>query len=258
MTHQIVVSPSQHERWEGCPRKWAYSKIVKPPPNPKADWGKVFHDIMERWGKHGTPPDPRTPQGEAALSGLHLVPLPGDGECELEIKPVIAGVTYHMQVDRLYAFTPRASVVVLDYKTTGDFMYMKLPGGEGDKNFEADPQRVIYAHWAAQALDVESVTAYWLYFRRPTKAQPSEARPSVLTEDRHAIAARFWERHARVSLPIVQATELLYSYRRPDRSYAPEVVRELDRFPRNYGHCSAFGKCPYLAHCHQGAPPPPL
>lgn len=221
--HIPHVSSSQHSTWEGCPRKWGYSRRRERTDTPETLFGTRAHEVAENYGKFGIPPDPTTREGACILAGLHLIPLPGQALHEVDFEFLAGGVPYRGRIDMIYGYDPGVVVVIDDHKTTG-----WLGNAKDERRLEDDPQRVIYSFWALHAYSVEYVAFKLTYYQRKKPA----AKPVIYLGHRDEITRAFWARHNRVSLPIVQAHNL-----------------PLEALPRNFDHCSAFRGCEFRKEC---------
>lgn len=237
---RVHVSPSQIATWQGCARKWAYSRIRPRSENRYAAFGSRAHTIAEAWLEHGTPPDARTPEGACIMAGLDCLPMPGTAEVETRFDETWGGVHYTGRVDFVYGYEPARTVIVGDHKTTGDLRFRKRVDGvtpdgyDREKDLREDPQRIVYSFWAMAKFDVEWIGAHWQYYRR----KPPHSVPVFMFEHRDEVARRFDELHRKYTLPIVDANGV--------------DPREL---PRSLEHCGAFGGCPYREECHAGTSP---
>ena len=233
------VSPSQIATFRDCPRKHAYSRVRPRTENKWAAFGSRAHTIAENWLEHGTPPDANTPEGVCILAGLGDLPMPRSpgSVVEHQFRETYLGATYTGRIDLVYGYRPGISVVICDHKTTGNLDYMMSldPAHAGtDRDFTADPQRIVYSYWATQALGVESVTAHWQYYRR----KPPLSRSIKMAEPAAEIEARFLRLHAAYSLPILAAV-----------GHPPE------HSARNLASCRKYGACPYRTECHHDVTP---
>ena len=225
MTH---VSPSQIHTWRGCKRRWAYSRIRPRTSNRYAAFGTKTHEYREKWLRDGVPPDANTPEGRCAIAGLEHLPMPGTCMVEIPIEFALEGVAYVGIAD---VVEYQGGVHVHDHKSCGSFDWALTAEDLFD-----DPQRIIYSYWAGAVLQAGEVEATWHYLRR----KPPACRPVSIAEDTRSIQARMLDLHRRDGLPIAQAS-------------AGPV--DPERFPRNLGHCTAYGGCPFADECLSGVSP---
>lgn len=237
MTH---VSASQISTYRDCPRKWAYSRVRPRSQNRYAAFGDRAHKVAEAWLEHGTPPDASTPEGRCILSGISDLPMPGVADVERKFTETWHGIRFTGRIDFSYRLRyadcpgcegpngvvcPRhgQQVVIGDHKTTGRREYIKSA-----EQLAEDPQRILYAYWAVEALGAEQVLAHWQYYLR----DGSHSRSVLLTEDADAIRGRFVALYADSAAPIRLSAGL-----------------PIDSFPRKLSACQKYGGCPYRDEC---------
>jgi len=226
------VSASQISTWLDCQRKWWYTRHRPRHEDPLAQFGSRSHEILAAWLKHGTPPDPSTPEGACVLPGLPLLPLPGTGVVEQPFRFALDGVEYVGTPDLVFGYVPGEQITILDHKTTGNLAYQKIPGHPNPEfDLLTDPQRIMYSFWGAREYGVPWANAVWLYYRR----KPPKAEPSVLGESLNTITERFAALHE-----IGRAMQ---------HDYAPENL------PRSLSACSKYRGCPFRAECHHDLDP---
>lgn len=166
-----TFSASQVDKWEECPRRWAWRYVTKIPQedNPKARLGSRGHEIAEDWLRDGIPPDPeemftytfrgkevvRHP-GRMVLSGIHHLPAPRTPGMELESHITWETGACHWQgyVDVLLR-EPR----VQDHKFTGDLKWAKTP-----EELQDNVQALLYASWASEFFGVPEVPVEFVYY----------------------------------------------------------------------------------------------
>lgn len=267
-----TASPSQLEHWLGCQHKWGLSRIRPSASTAAAEFGDRCHKIAEAYLTTGKYPDPATLEGRTVIAGLHLLPTPGsaavecvgtmwvdrDGNVHPDAVTYVAGkvvgthtsecalgllfpnpvcrcgglIGYSFRLDMLYGYVPGRHIVVSDHKTTGDMEHAKTIG-----ELEDDPQRIIYAHWAATTWGVESVTVTWIYYQRETKHAKAKTEHVTFTESAARIAERFRALHPTV-IDMVRA-----------RALPPDYL------PKTLTYCGAFGRCSYRNECHANVDP---
>lgn len=232
------VSPSQIDTRRGCARKHAYDRQRPYRQHPSAAAGDRVHRVLESWLQDRIVPNPATPEGRCALTGIHHLPQPGQVLVEHAIRTDLGTppAAYSMRLDMLYGYAPGRVVVVGDHKSTGDISRLakRVAHEDPSQDFVTDTQRIIYCHWAAEALQVPSVIAHWEYYQRDAKR---DALAVVYQEDRETLRERFDHLHTRYSLPIIQ-----------DHGSRPE------EHPRNLAYCRRYGRCQHMDECHADIP----
>lgn len=225
----VYVSPSQINNWLGCRRKWAFSRVRDRFDTEYTRFGTAVHDYKEQWLLHGTPPDPNTKEGRAALAGLPFLPVPGSCELatEVAIKQELLGVPYNSRLDLIFDYKQNECVTVWDHKTCGRVDWAKTP-----EQLQFDPQWIVYGYWASITCEVPLVHGVWGYVQRDAK----RAAQVRISNTREELAWKMGELNRRVSLPIL----------------AHHGVPPLD-LPPDLRECYKYGTrnpCEHLAECH--------
>lgn len=219
------ISASALATFDLCPRKWAWKEIagIKPEPNASAAFGTAVHDQIERYYRDGRPFDLRTPEGETALAGHHLLPARGpEVEVERPFTLLWGGISFGGRKDLEVPGT------VFDHKTTKDLRWAKTP-----EELATDYQSVLYGveHMVRRGLD--RVGLRWVYYRTraPHKAMAVDLTIGLQDEATQTTMARAVER-GRVMLRLI------------DQCKDP-----LD-LPPVGDACAAYGGCPHQSRCN--------
>ena len=228
------VSPSQVNTWDTCKRRWWYSRRRPRTSNVYAEFGTRVHALLESWLALGIAPPLRSPAGPdkhglCAVQGLGLIPAPRTAIVEQGFKLDYQGVRWNGRIDFLHDYRAQGPITIGDHKTIS-----KLARAKTSDELLVDPQRIVYAAWAAATFSVRSVTATWVYYQRTS---PKSRRVDV-TESSTEIWQRFRDLHHRVGLPILAATS----------------IETPHAFPRNLDACQLYPPhgCPYAGECLQG------
>lgn len=221
-----VFSASQISTFEACPRKWAFLKIegLKEPDKPSAALGTAVHKVIEEWLRDGKEPDRKTPEGDIAFSGLHLLPQPKTVGMELE-KPfaiTFGGHTFRGYKDIEILATP----IVYDHKTTVDLQWAK-----SESDLPVDVQATLYAADAMMRAKSPHCDLQWTYLRTRGARRAEPVRVRVM---RGQITPRL-EQTLRSADAMAEA---LASGRR------------ANDLPFNDKECASFGGCPFLSECN--------
>lgn len=219
------ISASALATFDLCPRKWAWKEIagIKPEPNASAAFGTAVHDQIERYYRDGRPFDLRTPEGETALAGHHLLPARGpEVEVERPFTLLWGGISFGGRKDLEIHGT------VFDHKTTKDLRWAKTP-----EELATDYQSVIYGveHMVRRCLD--RVGLRWVYYRTraPHKAMAVDLTIGLQDEATQATMARAVER-GRVMLRLI------------------EQCKDPLELPPVGDACAAYGGCPHQSRCN--------
>jgi hypothetical protein len=255
-SYPLVVSASQCETFQDCPRKWWLGKVqrLKEPLKDSTERGDVFHEVCERWleadDRADVDPfpegwDDRISPVDAALikvvfqqfvdRGI-LVRTPGrQVEKPFQI-PVLDGVSMIGFIDVL------EPTRVTDHKTTSAPRYMKTADGLA-KNF----QMVIYGCAAiAEYLrrkdpppDTITLRHNQAFLPKPdsddlpfVRATEVDVTPEYIVD--------FWDRE------IVPLAEKMLHWKRA--GLAPDQWGKLPG-PKRKGICRKYGGCPYQQIC---------
>lgn len=251
-----MLSASQIETFELCPRKWAwrYLEGYELPSNAAAQFGTEVHEQLENYYKLGKPIDTSRKSGELALAMLPYGPPIGMPGLEVEEWFHVDAWGHVIRGKRDLAFPG----VVLDWKTTSSFAWAKsaCPGNFGmpsvfgldgephcyackgsldragrcEHSLAENIQGGLYAAASMLASGLPYADLRWVYGQKsPMKAKPVDVR---LTE---AMIAPTLERVGKL------ADEIQYfSALRP---------RALE-LPYNVHACEAFGGCAYQELCN--------
>lgn len=219
------ISASALSTFDLCPRKWGWKEIagIKPEPNASAAFGTAVHDQIERYYRDGRPFDLRTPEGETALAGHHLLPARGpEVEVERPFTLLWGGISFGGRKDLEIHGT------VFDHKTTKDLRWAKTP-----EELATDYQSVIYGveHMVRRGLD--RVGLRWVYYRTraPHKAMAVDLAIGLQDEATQATMARAVER-GRVMLRLI------------------DQCKDPLELPPVGDACAAYGGCPHQARCN--------
>jgi hypothetical protein len=269
---RIQFSASQLETASGCQYAWALRYIIglkKPEPaletaedeqrelarlptlakrDRSLTFGKLLHKRLERHYR-GEAVDWTDDVGQRALTGLQY--LPGldeprriESAISLAKDSVIGGVDLPFVGFIDLETLPKT----YDYKTTGDFRWMKKPH-ELRENLAA----ALYSVSSMQQLGLRQRDMRWVYFSSVGKP---EARPCDFT-------ITYDEAIPIVRSAFVQASglkDLIVDYREQaskdcvslERSHAHTQLTLIDHIPKNPSNCKAYGGCPY--HYEAGGP----
>ena len=231
----VFVSPSQHEVFELCKRKWAFQRLDGAArfESDKMKFGTEGHGIAEQWLRNGTVP-PRSEAGEVFKQGIHLLPAPHaelmiEAGLELELKGNIVMVGF---IDVLVPPHLRQSKVpqVIDHKFTSDLRYAKTP-----EQLRNDAQAVVYSVAVMERFKSRSVDGAWVYygFSGPNhKPSGTKVVPFHHTVDS---ATKPWNRI------VEQSHEMAKLRRNP-------ALKAVDVEPTPTA-CSAFGGCEFAGVC---------
>lgn len=231
----VFVSPSQHEVFELCKRKWAFQRLDGAPhfESDKMRFGTEGHGVAEQWLRNGTIP-PKTEAGEVFKQGMALLPAPHpelmiEAELELELDGNIVMVGY---IDVLVPphLRPEKRPKVVDHKFTSDLRYAKKP-----EELRDDAQAVVYSVAAMEKFNVREVDGAWHYygFSGPNhKPNGTKVVPFHHTVDS---ASRPWNRI------LGQSHEIATLRRTPG-------IKAVDVEPTPTA-CAAFGGCEFADRC---------
>lgn len=237
------VSPSSIETFASCPRKWAWRKLDgrQGKAKPSAALGSAMHGHLERWLTHGTPVDMTSKAGEMAFASFRYLPPPRSGAVELEFTLDVydaelgsirlGGKVDWSGLDWLGSSRP----VVLDHKSTGDFVWAK----DSVEKLLAHPQAPIYAAWALGQSGANEVDLRWNY---TLSKAPFPCRPSWHTITREQVSAALPE-HVAVAKRIVRLVQHANETRARGESFG---ARDVDYNP---GACHLYGGCDYQSDC---------
>jgi hypothetical protein len=229
------ISASQIESWRLCKRRWAWGKIDKiyGPANPAAEKGKIVHEVLEEWLKHGvvidldatrTLPDGTVfKPGPIAAAGLKHLPMPGTCGTERNIFVRTKVAKYQGYID----WDTKGEIpVVGDHKTTSNFKWAKT-----EDDLRKDPQATIYAAALMEETKKSTVELRWVYYLTSGKSQSKKVSLLVLRED---IEKNFDDLD-------VTAAEIMH---------ARKTVKTAKDLEPNVRSCDMFGGCQYRENCN--------
>jgi len=230
------MSASQIETWRTCKRKWAWRKIdrIEGPANTAAEKGKIVHEVLESWLKHGVVIDPDATRtlpdgtvfkpGPIAAAGLKHLPMPGTCGTERRITVKTKLVKYQGFID--WDVQTGDIPVVGDHKTTSDFKWAKT-----EDDLRKDPQATIYAAALMNETGKSAVELRWVYYTTRGRAQSKKVSLIVLRED---IEKNFDDLDA-TSVEILEAKK--------------NVKTALHLEP-NVRSCDMYGGCQFRVNCN--------
>ena len=220
-------SPSQVNKYDDCPRLWAwdYPEGFRAPSKASAAWGTEAHRQAENWFRYATPPDLSTPQGRAVAKSLPMLPTPGAHlEVEKDFRFEEDGLVFRGQVDLEYL--SEDGPYIIDHKTTADFSWALT-----EESLRHDTQAVIYAKAAMDRFGTDSVTLHWNYMLR-TSSKPRSKQVKVKVT-REEIEAAFEEVKEK-------AKEIEQVRKAGIRAFDLPIVADS---------CGKYGGCPHQERC---------
>lgn len=222
----VVLSPSQVDKYINCPRQWAgrYIHGQHEPSNASAAAGKRMHKLLEDFYKTKVAIPQDTPEGVWAWALLKEtgLPAPGPGvEAEGKFKFEFEGVWWRGSKDLRYMHEGWRTV--RDHKSTSELnpMWIKSPDV-----LLTDPQSVIYA-FHEYLMGADRVTNEWGYCTR--EKNPKTLLVPVDMPREHTI-----EQMMRLS---AIGREMLGHYR------AKTAIADLPHTGTRTGRCEAFSGC---------------
>jgi hypothetical protein len=223
----LTLSATQLDMFQDCARKWGWRVLdgVQAPQNKYAAAGSAIHAVLEAYLKHGKPPDPRTPEGSAALPAIEHLPAPGQVHSEVKFTWEVGGLLIAGFKDFTYVRADGVPVVG-DFKTTSDLRWALQPA-----DLLTNTQSVVYAAHAMDEHETDLVQNRWFYLQR-TKAPRLRIVEQEMT--RSPVDTRMAE--------LVEVGKLmtgLYS------GGAKTLDLDFDAQA-----CGKYGGCPYRANCN--------
>jgi hypothetical protein len=222
------VSPSQIDKYIGCPRAWAarYIAGLPEPTNQSAERGTAVHKVCEDWTLSAKPPDLDTLYGRIAYPALKFIPAPKTPGVLPERKVLweYDGILWSFIKD---LERPGWDTHIWDYKSTKNLKYQKT----SEKLTMTDPAGIVYSAHAFVVHQAKSVTLEWLYL---TANPPHRCLPVIARPDKQHCLERFaW----------------LNSVARDMIEHRKAKTYWLD-LPAGPAYCNAFGGCPHKAACN--------
>lgn len=224
----MKISPSQIATYRDCPRKWAWDKLdgIRSPPNASAALGSAVHAHLEQWLEQGIEPDDSR-AGTIARRALAHLPPPGSGKVETRfVLPIDDDLELIGTVDLIHLASD-GTVIVHDHKTTSSLAYRKR-----SEDLAQDAQAIIYAAYAAHALDARKVSTQWLYIE--TKHDGAKVK----------LEAREWTLDE-----IGTALETIIAEARNLVQLRKSGLKALDIEP-DVNACEKYGGCFYRPNCN--------
>src|SRR6185312_14572909 len=221
-------SATQIENYSLCPRKWAWDKLdrIKGPPNVYAEFRLGLHGQIERYLRDGIPFDLTTPEGEAAMAGIHFLPMPGTSGMVIEGDFTLQGWGHtFFGFKDVQIWNPGEVPLVLDHKSTGNFKWAKTPA-----ELAENTQAVLYAADAMVTTGSSAVDLRWVYYKRTKPHQAIKVECQV-TRESIAPALERIKGHAD-EMALIKLSGL-----------------RAKQLPPNPRACRAFGGCPYVRQC---------
>lgn len=221
-----LLSASQLNTFRDCQRRWAFEYVWQLPreANEAALLGRAVHDLLERWSRHGTPPDRSTREGLIALKMLKGLPPPGVGEPERQFYLTTPRHAYVGFIDLVY-WSSELGAVIVDHKTTSDLKWAKTA-----EILSMDAQALIYAAAACVAFRVDEVNLFWNYGTTGSKPRTLEV-------------------HTKLRLP--QIRKGFESIERDTDTIVELQQKRVHPFslPPTVDSCEKYGGCPHRERC---------
>jgi len=222
---EVTYSASQISTYRLCARRWYYEKIAKLPQpiKPGTELGTQMHALLEKYVELGERTDePILEQvWDSELMKSVLALSKDQVHVESECTFVMNGKRVNGRID--LCWREGRTMYILDHKTTKDFRYAKKP----DEAL-SDPQTLVYAHWAFQDPDVDTVIFIYHYIRT---VKPTAPRIVRIQHSRETISPLLDGMDA-------DMTEMARLRDLPETSA-----------PQNTDACWAFGGCPFRERC---------
>lgn len=237
MSSPIRVSPSQIATWIDCPRKWAYDRCRTRVQNKYAAFGTAVHSYIARWLTYRVPPD-RNDEGECALAGLGLLPLPPQSWVESPFEFLYDGVLYNGIRDLVSGFVYGSSVAVTDHKSTGNLAWAKTPD-----DLLWDPQWLTYGVSVMLQLPVRHVAGQWVYYQR----KPPRARDVWVLDSVESLWTKFEWQHRTFVLPLAQSRRMMPP--EPWRNAWIEAHPRCSNAGARDSTCNKYGGCQHRGEC---------
>lgn len=212
-------------------------------------WGTDMHKQLELWLLHAKQPDPKTPQGKAAINGLGFLPAPRakglhvEHSFALKTRPGLPYFTgtrdYWVEeaygrvpivggVENGFGFSPGIPLLG-DHKSTASFQYALT-----QTQLEHDVQAGAYAKGIVEETGAEEVYLRWSYYeKKSARVRVTEGHLDLTKVD------RTWQK---VTASVAEMDELV------------KEQPSLHHVPKNTDECGKFGGCPYLSRCFGSGP----
>lgn len=222
------LSASQLASFRDCRRKWAWQKIagIQTPPNASASLGLEVHKQLETYLEGGSF-DFTKEAGEIAASGVEHLPRPETLGMRCEEGFAFESPAGHEYMGYKDVEITCEEPIVIDHKTTSDLKWQKT-----EEQLRKDPQAVLYAVDAFRKNPhAKTVHLKWIYYQTRGTRKSRVTHLRVLPEDLLSPFQAIEE----------QANEMAAIY--------ATVKNPLD-LPPSIDHCSAYGGCPFQAHCN--------
>jgi len=240
------LSHSQLKTFKACARKWGLLKIdhLEDKPSAAKDFGIAVHALLETYLRTHIPiPGDDAPAIAARATVEQAFPKLGlDGEyptaqAEVEFSLELEGAPLVGFIDVLDSYPDHPLVV--DYKTKGNFRYI------GKEPLGTDQQMILYAkHAFGVKPTADVVTVCHVYILAPPKdlLEVSDYKPKIRIASDDIRRSDMLDLMAPIEALVKDVTKV----------WNAETGMELPRSPE---HCSAFGGCPFLDRCWNGASP---
>ncbi len=161
-----LFSASQIKMFRACKVCWAvkYLAKIERAENWAATKGKMIHTLLEGYLKDGTPIDPTDKHGKLVMPGICHLPHPGIAKVEEAFYFECDGIRLNGYIDFIYE--KENKIIVGDHKSTKNFRYAL-----SEQGLSTDVQANIYALYAANAYEKDSVELNWVYYKSEGKPE---------------------------------------------------------------------------------------
>lgn len=227
MSEPVFVSASQVETFNQCARKWGFDKIDKleRAEHAGAIESSKLHEECENFHREGAPAS-----SSAARTALRLAPPPGPWvvvEQGFEWPMPDSNIVFTGFIDLLDLTDPKHPRI-WDYKFYRDLKYAK-----DAEDLRNDLQRIVYTHIIFEEFPEAHTVSFGLI--QVSKRGKHDSKTVAYPSDRH-MAREHFNKASSLAWAIAGHREL--------------TSRAIDiEPPPNDTPCSAYGGCPYLAHC---------
>lgn len=227
-----ILSPSQVDDYNDCPRKWGWRKLGRKPKktHPSAVKGRKVHGILEGWLRHGIAPDESTEEGAIAMHMIPELPTPGTPGLEIEEHFLWEHAGFKYQGLKDLRYWHNGVRIVHDHKTTSQPKYFKTP-----EILRQDVQGVIYAAHELEEQQVKTVDLCWLYGLTGKKRRTHPVRLTVIQDE--------------VLQEMPRITALAREMVQLRRQNAIEKIDVKD-LPYNVETCEKYGGCGFKDCCN--------